>query len=164
MCAAGGKIILTLALHTILYPHPKFHEIIFHIDKTTVFWISLHPFPPKSPLEGEDVNFRLCPRHLSMTVDVYNLFRKTVFKFLSRCKFCWWIEKSFALPLQFYKGDHLSYAIQKVFLSKPSQFFTFDLDRGESTRIFSVLEGRWYGGIKYGRQGKNIIIFLTVKF
>ena len=36
MCAAGGKVILTLALRTILYLHPKFHEIIFRIDKTTV--------------------------------------------------------------------------------------------------------------------------------
>ena len=36
MCAAGGKIILTLAVHTILYLHLKFLQIIFQIDKTTV--------------------------------------------------------------------------------------------------------------------------------
>ena len=46
MCAAGGKIILKLAVHTILYLHLKFYEIIFQIDKTTVFWMSLHPFSP----------------------------------------------------------------------------------------------------------------------
>ena len=34
MCAARGKIILTLAFHTILYHLPKFHENIFQIDKT----------------------------------------------------------------------------------------------------------------------------------
>ena len=47
MCAAGGKIILTLALHTILYLHPKFHEIIFQIDKIAAIWSAS---PNKSPL------------------------------------------------------------------------------------------------------------------
>ena len=49
MCAAGGKIILTLALHTILYVHPKFHQIIFQIDKTTVISALPTIFPPNFP-------------------------------------------------------------------------------------------------------------------
>ena len=72
MCAAGGKIILTLVFHTILYHHLKFHEIIFQIDKTTVISASPPIFPPKSPLrEIYDVNFHTRPAHLSMTVDIY---------------------------------------------------------------------------------------------
>ena len=49
MCAARGKIILTLAFHTILYLRPKFHEIIFQIDQTTVIWSSPPIFPPNFP-------------------------------------------------------------------------------------------------------------------
>ena len=70
MCAAGGKIILTLALHTILYLHPKFHEIIFQIHKTTVISASPPIFPPNSPLEKYMMQtFHTRPRHLSMTVE-----------------------------------------------------------------------------------------------
>ena len=36
MCAAGGKVILTLAVHTFLYVHPKFLDIIVQIDTTGV--------------------------------------------------------------------------------------------------------------------------------
>ena len=65
MCAARGKIILTLALHTILYLHPKFHEIIFQIDKTTVILTSPPIFSPKSPLrEIYDANFGPLPPHI----------------------------------------------------------------------------------------------------
>ena len=72
MCAAGGKIILTLVFHTILYHHLKFHEIIFQIDKTTVISASPPILPPKSPpREIYGVNFHTRPGHLSMTVDIY---------------------------------------------------------------------------------------------
>ena len=36
MCAARGKIILTLAVYTYKYLLHKFHEIIFQIDQTAV--------------------------------------------------------------------------------------------------------------------------------
>ena len=32
MCAAGGKIILALAVHTTLYLYLKFQQIIFQFD------------------------------------------------------------------------------------------------------------------------------------
>ena len=44
--AAGGKIILTLAAHTILYHLQKFHGIILRIDKTAVIWNSTTLFSP----------------------------------------------------------------------------------------------------------------------
>ena len=36
MCAAGGKIVLTLTVHTFFHLYPKFHEIIFQIEETEV--------------------------------------------------------------------------------------------------------------------------------
>ena len=64
MCAARGKIILTLALHTILYLHPKFHEIIFHIDQATVFWSSPPIFPPYSPRVVQLTRFTYTTSHI----------------------------------------------------------------------------------------------------
>ena len=49
MCAARGKFILTLVFHTILYLHPKFQQIIFQIDQTTVTWSSPPIYPPLIP-------------------------------------------------------------------------------------------------------------------
>ena len=34
MCAAGGKVILTLAVHMLMYLHSKFQQIIFQIEET----------------------------------------------------------------------------------------------------------------------------------
>ena len=61
MCAARGKIILTLALHTILYLHPKFYQIIFEIDKITVISAKPPIFPPNSPWGVGNV--RMSRRH-----------------------------------------------------------------------------------------------------
>ena len=49
MCAARGKTLLNLAFHTIWYHLPKFHQIIFQIDQTTVIWSSPPIFSPNSP-------------------------------------------------------------------------------------------------------------------
>ena len=46
MCAARGKSFLTLAVYTFLYLLPKFHEIIFQIDKTAVIWSLALSKPP----------------------------------------------------------------------------------------------------------------------
>ena len=46
---ARGKIFLTLTVYTFLYHLPKFHQIIFHIDKTVVIRTSPSKFPPNPP-------------------------------------------------------------------------------------------------------------------
>ena len=46
MCAASGKIFLTQVIYTFEYLFRKFHDIIFHIRKTTVTGNSGHvPLP-----------------------------------------------------------------------------------------------------------------------
>ena len=86
MCAAGGKIILSPAFHTILYHHPKFHEIIFQIDKITVISASPSIFPPNSPQGDPTYSIFICDISYLVDMNNYILYHFDVFYLMTKEK------------------------------------------------------------------------------
>ena len=92
MCAARGKTILTLAVHTFLYHLPKSHKIIFHIEEVTAISNSPLLFPPNHPrVSPPTADFKgkldiYVPHgcHIKKLAILENLYLKSEKKFFSK--------------------------------------------------------------------------------